>query len=200
MDAAPLATGEHAAAVTEPPELGAGEPPARHVGHLYRLHFRDPRRERLFLASSSFFVTFAAVRAIVHAIRAGRGPFRNITTGGKHIHHLVLGIALLLGVGYLWLRQIGSGADGSRRWSRGTALTYGAGSALTLDEFALWLDLEDVYWTAEGRTSVDAVLLFGALLSVGFWGAPFWRALGRFAVHEGRRRARRLAARGQEQA
>jgi hypothetical protein len=62
-------------------------------------------------------------------------------------------------------------------------VTYGAASALTLDEFALWLNLKDVYWTREGRESVDAVVLFGAALSVGLWGGPFFHALYR----EGRR-------------
>ena len=63
--------------------------------------------------------------------------------------------------------------------SRLTAVQYGIGSALTLDEFALWLNLEDVYWATEGRKSIDAIVLFGALLSVGLWGGPFLRALGR---------------------
>jgi hypothetical protein len=152
-----------------------------HVNVLYRLNFRDPRRERLFLASSAFFVTFAGVRYIVHSIRAGRGPFRNVSAGNKHIHHLVWGILLLLVVGYAWLVQLGTGVgDPPRRWMRSTALLYGAGSALTLDEFALWLNLEDVYWAPEGRRSIDAVILFGAMLSVGFWGGPFFRALYRF--------------------
>jgi hypothetical protein len=56
---------------------------------------------------------------------------------------------------------------------------FGASSALTLDEFALWLDLEDVYWTKQGRKSVDAVVLFGAMLSTSFWGRPFFRAVSR---------------------
>jgi hypothetical protein len=60
------------------------------------------------------------------------------------------------------------------------AVSYGVGAALTLDEFALWLSLEpDAYWTREGRLSIDAVILFGALLAVGMWGAPFFRAVQR---------------------
>ena len=56
------------------------------------------------------------------------------------------------------------------------AVSYGVGAALTLDEFALWLNLEpDAYWTREGRLSIDAVIIFGALLAVGAWGAPFFR-------------------------
>jgi hypothetical protein len=150
------------------------------VNVLYRLSFQDPRRERMFLSSASFFVTFAAVRGIVSAIRSGKGPFRDVSTGGVHIHHLVWGILLVLLVSYGWLLQFGTGLDERRRWMRSTAIAYGVGSALTLDEFALWLHLEDVYNTPEGRKSVDAVILFGSVLSAGVWGQPFFRALGKY--------------------
>jgi hypothetical protein len=155
-------------------------PRAGGVGEIYRFHFHDPRHERMFLASLAFFVTFAATRAITHAIRAGRGPFHDVVTKGGHLHHLVWGILLLLGIGYLWLVQVGTGAGGGAKWtSAATALLFGAGAALTLDEFALWLTFRDVYWQREGRLSVDAVLLFGSLLSIGLWGAPFLRDLFR---------------------
>jgi len=149
---------------------------------LYRLYFRNARKERMFLASSTFFMTFALVRGITLMIRAGKGPFRNISgPGGQHIHHLVWGILMLLMVGYLWLVQVGTGVgDPPRRWMRTTSSLYGIGSALTLDEFALWLNLADVYWAPEGRRSVDAVFLFGSLLSLGMWGGTFFRALFRF--------------------
>lgn len=137
---------------------------------LYRFHFRNERRERAFLAALGFLITFAAVRAITHAIRAGVGPFHNVTSGTLHIHHLVWGILLLLLVGYVWLVEIGVGSS----WLASlTALAFGIGAALTLDEFALWLNLRDVYWEAQGRASVDAVMIFAALLAVGFWGGPF---------------------------
>ena len=66
-----------------------------------------------------------------------------------------------------------------RRGAATTAILYGAGSALTLDEFALWLNLEDVYWAREGRESIDAIILFGALLSIGGWGGRFFHAVTR---------------------
>src|SRR5206468_1737601 len=100
----------------------------------------------------------------------------------------VWGILLLLGIGYAWLVQIGTGMDDARKWNRITALTYGLGSALTLDEFALWLHLEDVYWSDKGRRSIDAVVLFGSLLSVGLWGGPFFRALVRYFIPKPKRR------------
>jgi len=153
---------------------------------IYRQSFRNTRRERLFLSSVSFFTTFAATRAITHAIRAGRGPFRNLTIGGRHFHHLVLGIAGLLGSGYLWLIHVETdpnenGTDDAL--SKFMSVLYGGAAALTLDEFALWLDLQDVYWTKQGRASVDAVILFGGALSIGLWGGPFFRDLFRDASH-----------------
>jgi hypothetical protein len=159
------------------------------LGPLYQRYLHEPRRERMFLASAAFYLTFALTRAITHAIRAGVGPFHDMAAGGVHVHHLVWGILLLLGVGYLWLHQIGAGWPGeARRLSRLTAVLYGIGAALTLDEFALWLRLRDVYWAREGRESVDAVLLFGALLSAGLWGGPFFRALVHELGHLRRRR------------
>ena len=154
----------------------------RDLRALYYRHFSDRRRERQLFSTGSFFVTFATVRGITHAIRAERGPFRNITPGGRHIHHMTFGITGLLTVGYLWLLEIGINEE---RWpSRVTAGAYGAGAALTLDEFALWLNLEDDYWTAQGRESIDAVVLFGSLLSLSVLGKGFLTELVR-----GRRRA-----------
>jgi len=148
---------------------------------LYRRRFRETPRERLVLASLAFFVSFGTSRLIAHAIRAGIGPFRNVSAGQTHIHHLVWGILLLLLVGYLSLIRVGTGVrrGSSAILSRLTAILYGVGAALTLDEFALWLHLRDVYWEREGRASVDAVLLFGALISAGFWAGPFLRASAR---------------------
>jgi len=144
---------------------------ARDVRALYRKHFEDCRKERQLLSTTGFFLTFATVRAITHAIRAERGPFRNITPGGRHIHHMTFGITGLLTVGYLWLLEIGVRED--RRSSRLTSLAYGSGAALTLDEFALWLNLEDDYWTKQGRESIDAVVLFGSLLVMSILGKGF---------------------------
>jgi hypothetical protein len=142
------------------------------VPRLYRAHFADRRRERQFLSACSFMVSFAIVRAITHSIRAGVGPFRNITPGGRHIHHMTFGIAGLLSVGYLWMLELGIGT-GHRGGSRATSIAYGTGAALTLDEFALWLNLQDDYWTKQGRESIDAVILFGSLLTTGVFAKDF---------------------------
>jgi hypothetical protein len=133
----------------------------------------DRPRRRLFVASVSFFLTFGGVRAVVFAVLHNIPPFHFIEHGGSHIHHLVFGIIILLLVGYGWLADIGTGEDDSSiLLSRLMSILYGAGAALTLDEFALWLNLKDVYWSPEGRTSIDAIVLFGALLAASAWGLP----------------------------
>ncbi|HTW43449.1 MAG TPA: hypothetical protein VMD79_14165 [Solirubrobacteraceae bacterium] len=147
---------------------------------LYGRHFAANRRkERQLFSSGAFFVTFATVRGITHAIRAERGPFRNITPGGRHIHHMTFGIAGLLAVGYLWMLEIG--INEQHRSSTVTAAAYGSGAALTLDEFALWLNLEDLYWAKQGRESVDAVVLFGSLLMTSVLGRGFLADVARAA-------------------
>jgi hypothetical protein len=159
---------------------GADPTLAQHFRAAYREHFAQHGRERQFLSAGGFFVTFALARAITHAIRAGKGPFRNL--GGKkgpHIHHMTFGIAGLLTVGYLWVLQVGTTDQPTARLSRITSFVYGSGSALTLDEFALWLNLEDDYWTAKGRESIDAVALFGSLLSMSALGGGVLRKFAR---------------------
>ncbi|TMD09632.1 MAG: hypothetical protein E6J02_02825 [Chloroflexi bacterium] len=116
-------------------------------------------------------MTFGIVRTITHAIKAGFGPFHNVSAGGTHIHHLVWGILLLLLAGYIGLLE----SPSSRLVTVVAPILFGVGAALTLDEFALWFFLADVYWERQGRDSVDAVVLFGALLSTGIWGGPFIR-------------------------
>jgi hypothetical protein len=139
----------------------------------------DRPHRRMFLASISFFITFLAVRLLVASIQHHIGPFQYVTMGGRHIHHLVWGILILLGVGYGYLNEVGSlSTPASIFWSRLFSILYGAGAALTLDEFALWLNLANVYWSPQGRESIDAVVLFGSLLAIGTWGAPVvtaWR-------------------------
>ena len=140
---------------------------------IYRERFEESGRESLFLASVGFFTALAVVRGLTLAIHYHIGPFHDVTMKGRHIHHLVWGILLLLLSGYGWLMQAGSG-----RWmARLTSMLYGVGSALTLDEFALWLNLRDVYWSREGHESFEALALFGGLLSIGIFGRPLFNGL-----------------------
>ncbi len=145
------------------------------LGDIVHTRIPDRPRQRLFIASVSFFITFLGVRLLVFTITHHIGPFGWVEFGGRHIHHLVWGILILLGVGYAWLAEAGSGITPTAIFvARLLAILYGVGAALTLDEFALWLNLSDVYWSPQGRESIDAVILFGAALAAGAWGAPLF--------------------------
>ena len=163
------------------------------LGYLVRTSIPDRPRRRIFLASVAFFVTFLGVRLLVFFIVQGAGPFHWVMVGGKHIHHLVWGILILLLVGYGWLLDLGRAHSPlSILLSRIMSIAYGVGAALTLDEFALWLNLDpDVYWVRTGgRLSIDAVILFGSLLMIGAWGAPFFQSLQRLWTKGGTLRNR----------
>lgn len=123
-------------------------------------------------------MTAIVVRGITFAIHYDVGPFHDVSMHGRHIHHMVWGIFLLLLVGYLWLMEVGGGAAGSSNWvGRLTAMLYGVASALVLDEFALWLNLSDVYWQRQGRESYEVMALFGGFLAVGLFGARLFKGL-----------------------
>jgi hypothetical protein len=120
-----------------------------------------PRSETiLFNLLAGFLGSFALVRSSAWGIRHGWGPFRNVSVGGRHIHHFVPGILLgfASGTAALLTRD---GAVEER-----LALSMGAGMGLTFDEAALLLDLRDVYWTREGLVSVQLSLGATAILSI----------------------------------
>jgi hypothetical protein len=157
---------------------------------IYREKFPETPRERLFWASLGFFVAIAVVRTLTFMIHNQIGPFYDIQMHGRHIHHLVWGILLLLVTGYGWLLQAGTGAPGSRTWAgRVMSMAYGVGSALTLDEFALWLNLRDVYWEREGRESFEALALFAAALAIAAFGGAFLHAAVRSLIRKPKRPA-----------
>lgn len=144
------------------------------IAAAYDRHIEAAGKEAQFIILVAFLVTFGVVRLITHAIRRGRFGLRNIqTSGGLHIHHLVPGILLLLISGYLGIGL------GDRVSTPFVALLFGIGAALTLDEFALWLHLEDVYWAKQGRDSIDAVIIMATLLAIGVLGHPFFTVAGR---------------------
>ncbi|ADB48478.1 hypothetical protein [Conexibacter woesei] len=113
-----------------------------------------------FVLFAAFLLSFAFIRMSARLMRSPKVPWwpGSVTTGDLHIHHLVFGIVLLLVAGFA---SIAFQPDSP--WLEATAAVFGIGAGLTLDEFALWLHLDDVYWSDEGRQSVDAVL-FAALL------------------------------------
>ena len=123
----------------------------------------------LMLCFLAFVVTFVTTRAITRMIRDGRGPFRNVTAGGTHIHHSVPGIILLIIGAFTAI-----GGPGSLGWMSFAAVAVGTGTSLVLDEFALILHLQDVYWSGEGQLSVEAVSLTAACLGLALAGfSPF---------------------------
>jgi hypothetical protein len=111
----------------------------------------------------SFVLSFGVVRTSTVAIRSRGtfGPFRDLHLGRRHIHHYVPGIAIALIAGGASIVSRNEG------WDKWLALPFGTGLALTLDESALLLELEDVYWTEEGVISLQitlaAIALLGAL-------------------------------------
>ncbi|WP_225822669.1 hypothetical protein [Streptomyces naphthomycinicus] len=139
------------------------------MGHWWERNIVEPGKLPLLLALAAFVLAFVVTRVITRLIRAGRGPFGNVKAGGLHIHHVVPGVVLTVVGGF--------GAVASDRHGVGAAVSavlFGTGAGLVLDEFALILHLDDVYWSEEGRKSVEAVVLTAALVGLLLAGfAPF---------------------------
>jgi hypothetical protein len=115
----------------------------------------------LFVCFAAFVITFVVTRVITRMIRAGKGPFHdNVSEGGLHVHHAVPGTILLIVGAFMAV-----GTD-SNVWTIVAAVLVGAGTSLVLDEFALILHLDDVYWSDEGRISVEMVSLAIACLGL----------------------------------
>jgi hypothetical protein len=117
----------------------------------------------MFLA---ILVTFLITRMVTRLIRSGSGGgagLGNVSVGGNHVHHQVFGILIIIGTGIVLVSQTPSGTA-----LDAAAVVFGIGVGLTVDEFALWLHLEDVYWARQGRQSVDAIfcvlVITGALI------------------------------------
>lgn len=129
-------------------------------------------RQALFLVLVSFLGSFAFIRLSARLGRSPRVPWwpgSVVTDGGVHLHHLVWGICLMLLGGAL-----GFALYDSSPWLEVCACVFGIGAGLTIDEFALWVYLDDVYWAKEGRSSIDAaVIAAGGMLLVLLGGQPF---------------------------
>ena len=130
----------------------------------------EHERLPLLVCFGAFIVTFIATRVITRMIRAGRGPFKNnVSSSGLHVHHAIPGVILLVAGAFT-----GIAVDLESPWSIVAGLLIGVGTSLVLDEFALILHLEDVYWKDEGRISVEMVSLAVACLGLLIFGAnPF---------------------------
>ncbi len=190
---------EHAAAAATTVGPGYARFSFKRFHNVYRIHMpHNPRKERLFLGTVGFLLAIVLVRLLTYGIKTGISPVHNVSAGGTHIHHLVWGILLLVVVGYLWMVEIGTRDDKSNWLSRLTSIAFGVGVALTLDEFALWLNLQDVYWGLDGKgqQSVWVVMLFIGLLAFGFLGGALIRGVVRelHAMARGIHVAEHLAA------
>jgi hypothetical protein len=136
-------------------------------------HFLDDRGQRSgFILLGAFLGAFLFIRTSSRLIRSPKVPWwpgSVETKGGLHLHHLVWGIVLIMGSGFLnFVLKPGS------PWAEILAGAFGVGAGFTLDEFALWVHLEDVYWSEQGRISIDAVVvatLLGGMIVLGL--APF---------------------------
>jgi hypothetical protein len=141
------------------------------LNHAYQHNIEATGKETHFLILVAFVCSFGFIRTSAHMIRAQVSwwPGNVETKGGTHIHHLVWGILLLLVMGYL-----GIATSIPSPWFELTAILFGVGMGLTMDEFALWLNLQDVYWSEKGRQSVDAAVITVALLVIALLGLQFW--------------------------
>lgn len=151
------------------------------------LGLEDPSQRAGVVVLLGFLASFAFIRMSTRLMRSPRVPWwpGSIRSSGVHVHHLVFGIALMIVVGFLTFAIM----PGSP-WMEVLAALFGIGVGLTVDEFALWLYLEDVYWTREGRSSVDVAIICGLLgLLVIVVGGPFetdgdgWEIVAGVVIH-----------------
>jgi hypothetical protein len=130
----------------------------------------QPGREAAGLLLLGLLGAFAFIRMSTRLMRSPRVTWwpGSVSSGGVHVHHLVFGIVLMLLTGFLSFAF-----DPEGLWLYTLAAGFGVGAGLTLDEFALWLYLEDVYWSEEGRRSVDAVVIAALIMSLFLIAVPF---------------------------
>jgi hypothetical protein len=146
------------------------------IGSLYERAIVDTDRQPEFLFFVAFLLSFGFIRTSAHLIRAQVSWWPgNVEVGGTHIHHLVWGILLLLVCGYLSIAF----APTESPWKELIAIFFGIGTGLTLDEFALWLNLSDVYWSEKGRRSIDAVIVAAVLSGMVLIGFSAWLDIGK---------------------
>jgi len=141
---------------------------------VYERNIIETGREAEFLFFLAFLITFSFIRTSAHLIKAQVKWWPgNVEVGGTHIHHLVWGICLLLIFGWIGITQ-----DLTSPWLQIVAIAFGIGAGLTMDEFALWLTLRDVYWEQEGRRSIDAVVVVAGVTAALLVGLRGWLEAG----------------------
>ncbi len=137
----------------------------------YDRHIQVPGKETHFLILIAFVLSFGFIRTSAHMIKAQVSwwPGNVETKSGTHVHHMFWGILLLITMGY-----VGIATSIPDPWFELVAVAFGIGMGLTMDEFALWLNLEDVYWKEKGRESIDAVVVTVGMLVIALLGLQFW--------------------------
>ena len=129
-------------------------------------------KQGLFLVLAGFILSFAFIRMSTRLMRSPKVPWwpgSVVSESGVHLHHLVFGIVTMMISGAVGFTVLGDGP-----WAEICAFAFGIGAGLTIDEFALWIYLDDVYWAEEGRVSIDATVIAAAamgLILLGF--TPF---------------------------
>jgi hypothetical protein len=138
-------------------------PAAADLLDFWNHHLVAHHRQGVFLVLVGFVGSFAFIRMSTRMIRAEVSwwPGNIESESGLHVHHLVFGIVTMMVAGTL-----GFAAAGHSPWTEITALFFGIGAGLTIDEFALWVYLEDVYWAEEGRSSIDATVIAASLIGL----------------------------------
>ena len=126
----------------------------------------------LYLVLIGFILSFAFIRMSTRLMRSPKVPWwpgSIVSDSGVHLHHLVFGIVTMMIAG-----AGGFAAFGNSPWTEVCAFAFGIGAGLTIDEFALWVYLDDVYWAEEGRSSIDATVLAAAAMMLALLGfTPF---------------------------
>jgi hypothetical protein len=151
--------------------VSAALPLANFVSDAWQHHLVDHDRQGVFLVLVGFLGSFAFIRMSTRLIRkeVSWWPGNVESDSGVHVHHLVFGIITMMTAGTL-----GFAASGHSPYAEICAFFFGIGAGLTIDEFALWVYLEDVYWAEEGRSSIDATVIAASLIFLVVLGAnPF---------------------------
>ena len=141
-----------------------GIPTGLFISDFWEHQLVDHGRQYLFRVFVGFIGSFGFIRLSARLMRSPRVPWwpgSVVSEGGVHLHHLVWGITMIMGAGVISFALLSSGW-----WYEVCAFVFGVGMGLTIDEFALWIHLDDVYWSREGRSSIDASLIAAAFMGL----------------------------------
>jgi hypothetical protein len=134
------------------------------VSEFWNEHILANNRQGVFLVLVGFILSFAFIRMSTRLMRSPKVPWwpgSVVSESGVHLHHLVFGIVTMMIAGTL-----GFAAHGESPWAEICGFLFGVGAGLTIDEFALWVYLDDVYWAEEGRSSIDATVIAAAAMGL----------------------------------